>query len=185
MIKKIAVKVFSILKLMKYKLLFNKKINIKNLLKVRLGKNSKLIFENNKSNIVLGENISCRENVFFRMISGELIIGNNVFFNNFASINCSKKIQIGNDCLFGENVKIYDHDHIFNMKIPICKQGFKCKDIKIGNNVWIGSNCIILKGVNIGDNVVIGAGTVVRNDIPKDTIFYTDNIIIKEKIKYK
>ena len=44
------------------------------------------------------------------------------------------------------------------------------KPIKIGNNVWIGGNVIVLPGVNIGDNVVIGAGSVVTKDIPANCV---------------
>lgn len=40
----------------------------------------------------------------------------------------------------------------------ILRQG----EIKIGNNVFIGSNCTILYDVNIGDNVIIGAGSLVK-----------------------
>lgn len=42
--------------------------------------------------------------------------------------------------------------------------------IKIGDNVFIGNNAIILPGVTIGDNVVIGAGAVVSRDIPSNSV---------------
>ncbi len=42
--------------------------------------------------------------------------------------------------------------------------------IIIGNNVWIGSNCVILKNVKIEDNSVIGAGTVVSNNVSKNEV---------------
>jgi galactoside O-acetyltransferase len=42
--------------------------------------------------------------------------------------------------------------------------------IKIGDNAWIGINCIILKGVTIGEGAIIGAGSVVTRDIPAWTI---------------
>ena len=44
------------------------------------------------------------------------------------------------------------------------------KKIKVGNNVWIGGNVIVLPGVTIGDNVVIGAGSVVNKDIPSNVV---------------
>lgn len=44
------------------------------------------------------------------------------------------------------------------------------KPIKIGNNVWIGGNVIVLLGVTIGDNVTIGAGSIVNKDIPSNSI---------------
>jgi galactoside O-acetyltransferase len=42
--------------------------------------------------------------------------------------------------------------------------------VRIGNNVWIGSNAVILPGITIGDNSVIGAGSVVTHDIPENVI---------------
>ena len=44
------------------------------------------------------------------------------------------------------------------------------KSIKVGNNVWIGGNVVVVPGVTIGDNVVIGAGSVVIKDIPSNSV---------------
>lgn len=44
------------------------------------------------------------------------------------------------------------------------------KPIKIGNNVWIGSNSTVLQGINIGDWAVVGAGSVVTRDVESYTI---------------
>lgn len=46
----------------------------------------------------------------------------------------------------------------------------KAAPITIGRNAFIGTRCIILKGVTIGENAVIGAGSVVTSDIPANTI---------------
>lgn len=47
--------------------------------------------------------------------TGSLNILGKCFFNNSCTINVMSKITIGNNCLFGENVKLYDHNHIFNI----------------------------------------------------------------------
>ncbi|MCH4017747.1 MAG: hypothetical protein LKE74_04740 [Prevotella sp.] len=47
---------------------------------------------------------------------------------------------------------------------------FKKQPIVIGNDVWLGANCLILKGVTIGARTIIGAGSVVTKDIPADCI---------------
>ena len=44
------------------------------------------------------------------------------------------------------------------------------KKIKIGNNVWIGSDCTILQGITIGNGAIIGAGSVVTKDVPEKSI---------------
>lgn len=134
---------------------------------------------------IKSENFEIRlgKNVYFRGHSsvtirnkGKINVGNNVFFNKYISINCHAAVSIGNDCLFGENVKIYDHNHKFRDKTkPIADQGYTYGVISIGNNCWIASNVVILKGVNIGDNVVIGANCVVATNIPADTIVKSNN----------
>lgn len=103
--------------------------------------------------------------------NGLLFIGNNNFFNNDCSITCSGKIKIGDNNLFGENVKLYDHNHVFKEKnVPINDQGFKIGEITIGNNCWFGSNCVILNNVTIGDNVIVGANTLVYKSIPSNSL---------------
>lgn len=98
-------------------------------------------------------------------------LGKGVFLNNDCSINCRQEVRIGNDCLFGEGVRIYDHNHRFrDPSRSIASQGFKCAPVVIGSNTWIGSDVVILKGVTIGSNVVIGAGCVIDSDIPPKTI---------------
>ncbi len=102
---------------------------------------------------------------------GELTIGENTFFNNFCSINCLGIIRIGNNTLFGEGIKIYDHNHVFNKRDTLIEnQGFSIGSVIIGNNCWIGSNAIILNNVQIGDNAVIGAGCIVTKSVPANTI---------------
>jgi acetyltransferase-like isoleucine patch superfamily enzyme len=102
---------------------------------------------------------------------GKLVIGDNLVMNNFSSINVMGRIEIGNDCLFGEGVRLYDHNHqIGNKELPTNQQGFKIGTIKIGNNVWLGSNVIVLKDVIIGDNVVVGANCLIHKDIPANSI---------------
>lgn len=103
--------------------------------------------------------------------SGALKIGKNCFFNRGCSLTSLGKIEIGNDCIFGEDVKIYDHNHHKpNANNLIRTQGYDVGSVRIGNNVWIGSNCLILSNVEIGDNVIIGAGSIITKSVEKNTI---------------
>ena len=122
--------------------------------------------------INIGRKVGYRNNVrFYLERDAELVIGDRCFFNNDCSINVQKRVEIGENTLFGEGVKLYDHNHIFAEKDkPIFRQGFRIGEIHIGANCWICSNCVILKGVHIGDNCVIGAGCIISEDVPDNTI---------------
>lgn len=137
--------------------------------------------------LCLGKRITWRRR-FNVMISenATITIGDDCFFNNDCSINALSKITIGNGCIFGENVKIYDHNHEFkDVDIPLKKQGYSVGDVFIGNNCWIGSNVLILKGAVIGDNSVIAAGTIIDSNIEKETVVKLKKKYILEKIRRK
>ncbi|WHF36686.1 acyltransferase [Aeromonas salmonicida] len=119
----------------------------------------------------IGAKLRVRYGVVFNVSSGKLKIGDGCFFNNYCSINCHHEIIIGDNVLFGESVKVYDHDHIFSADYGVDKNQFKTSKVEIGNNVWLGSNAIILKGVSIGDNAVIAAGSVVTKNVPASHVF--------------
>jgi acetyltransferase-like isoleucine patch superfamily enzyme len=131
-----------------------------------------LYFDNSSSKLIFNEGIGIRGkcSLLFNT-NGVITIGANTFFNNNCSINCLEEINIGNDCLFGESVKLYDHNHDFrNKKLNIKDQGYKRGKIIIGNNCWIGSNSIILNNVTIGDNVIIGANNLIYKSVPSNSI---------------
>ena len=78
-------------------------------------------------------------------------------------------VHIGDYCMIGPNTLITTVGH------PLRASGRRkhlaqAKPINIGNDVWIGGNCVILPGVNIGNNVVIAAGAVVTKDVPDNTL---------------
>lgn len=111
---------------------------------------------------------------------GVVSIGGGTFFNDDCSIACLERVTIGEKCLFGEGVKIYDHNHVFNREgVATIDAGFTTAPVEIGDNVWIGSNSIVLKGVHIGSNSVIGAGCIVKEDVPADSLLSNDGTITK------
>ncbi len=135
-------------------------------------------------NLIYGGSIKFGKNVTFRKRFNLAIdkcakvkIGDNCFFNNDCSINAQSSIEIGENSIFGENVKIYDHNHVFKSGgVPISEQGYKVDKVVIGSNCWICSNVVILKGVTIGDDCVIGAGCIIKEDVPPKSI-------VKKKIE--
>jgi maltose O-acetyltransferase len=96
--------------------------------------------------------------------------GKNNYFNNNCKIEANTKIEFGNDNLIGVNCSFLDNDG-HHLSIDKRKSGAPVSiPIKIGNNVFIGDNVTILKGVSIGDNSVIGNGSLVTKSIPSNVI---------------
>lgn len=101
---------------------------------------------------------------------GQVRIGDGCFFNNYCTVASICSVEIGHHTIFGENVKIYDHNHRFSdPSLPIKRQGYTSAPVKIGNHCWIASNVVILKGVTIGDHCVVGAGCIVYRDVSPGT----------------
>lgn len=117
--------------------------------------------------------------------NGKVEIGAGTFFNNYCAINCHHEVKIGKDNLFGENVKIYDHNHVFNDKSKDIKVSYKDGAVKIGDRNWFGSNVLILSKSSVGDNNVVGGGVVVNSEIGSGLLIKTENKLVTEKIKYK
>lgn len=126
--------------------------------------------------LLIGKKVTWRRNFsVMKASTAKIEIGDNCFFNNDCSIAANNFVKIGNGVLFGENVKIYDHNHRFNRNVPIKKQGFSNGQVSIGDDCWIGSNAVILKGAHISNHCVIGAGCIVDEYIPEWTIVKANN----------
>lgn len=92
-----------------------------------------------------------------------LQVGERVSFGG-VFITLSAPIEIGNDVMIATGVKILTSTHNYNNN-PMWKHRVD-RPIKIGSNVWIGANAIILPGIKIGDYAVVGAGAVVTKHVP-------------------
>ena len=158
--------------------------NAKYIKKIKLGKNCKfngktiLVLKKDGGLVKIGENcrfVSDADNINLIGINRPCIIsthsstarieiGNNCGFSGTV-IGAYNSIKIGNNFKGGANTFITDFDWH-----PEDLRSGQPKVVNIGNNVWLGLNAIILKGVTIGDNIVIGANSVVTKDIPANTI---------------
>lgn len=104
---------------------------------------------------------------FYTDCGKNIVVGKNVFINACCKFQDQGGIEIGNGVLIGHNVSLLTLNHD---ERPQFRQNIYPKPIKIGDNVWIGSNATILQGVTIGDGAIIGANAVVTKDVPKNTI---------------
>ena len=102
------------------------------------------------------------------------------------TIYAREGITIGERCVIGGNVKILDND--FHPVDPALRISNPCENygkapIVIGNNVFVGCNSLILKGVTIGENSVIGAGSVVCNSVPANCVVAGNPARIVKRLK--
>jgi acetyltransferase-like isoleucine patch superfamily enzyme len=111
---------------------------------------------------------------------GQILIGNNVGLNG-TTIVSKLKVSIGNNSMIGPNTIIVDHDShsIWPPTSRWNKQGV-ASEIIIENDVWIGMNCIILKGVKVGNGSVVAAGSIVLKDVEPNSL-YAGNPAVKIK----
>lgn len=116
-------------------------------------------------------------------------IGRHTSFNRNCSVNALRLIKIGDYVMFGENVKLYDHNHAYQVQDDMCHPGiYKYKgytygSIIIEDNVWIGSNVTILKNVTIGKNSVIGANCLLYKSIPEGSLVKSNVAFTLEPIR--
>jgi acetyltransferase-like isoleucine patch superfamily enzyme len=145
--------------------------------------------------VVIGEHVSCYAGCSFSVgDGGQCTIGNFTLLNG-ALIMAEEKIEIGSYCLVSWNVGIADSDfhplepaqRLIDARAlaPYLKDRperpiLKTDPVKICDNVWIGMNAVILKGVTIGENSVVAAGSVVTKSVePNCVVAGNPAVIVK------
>ena len=158
---------------------------------IQYGKNLKLygvplILKDKMSQICLGDQVTINSGILSNLLGlyqrthlvarhgGKITIGNHVGMSG-VTIYAWKDISVGDYTQIGANTKIVDTD--FHPLDPLARQNNDIKTVKtapvyIGKNVFIGMNCIILKGSYIPDNCVVGGGSVVCGK------FSTNSVIV-------
>ena len=100
-----------------------------------------------------------------------IVIGDNVSLNG-TTITSRNHVFIGDNTQIGPNTIIMDNDGhpVWPPEDRWAKKG-PSAPIIIQNDVWIGMNCIILKGLTIGHGSVIAAGSIVIKDVESNSIY--------------
>ena len=114
----------------------------------------------------------------------QLILGSG-FINKGTRIRVERKVTIGRRATISWDCYISDSDQhsIFDESGERINEP---RPVVIGDNVWIGQGCAIMKGVTIGDGAIIAAHSVVTKDVPANTIAAgTPAKVIKENISWK
>ncbi len=147
--------------------------------------------------VVLGNHVSIYAGCSFSVgPNGHCTVGDFTLLNG-ALIMTEERIEIGSHCLISWNVGMADSDfHPLapaqrlidaHALAPFLKDRpprpkLKTAPVIIGNNVWIGMNATILKGVTIGDNSVVAAGSVVTKSVPANVVVAGNPAVVIKKL---
>lgn len=144
--------------------------------------------QQNREIIKIGKECNLRCEIIIMKHGGKLEIGDHCFIGAESKLWSGKSISIGNRVLISHNVNIHDNiSHSLDSKerhldyLHIFSKGLqefndlREENIVIEDDVWIGFNCTIFKGVKIGKGSIIGACTVITKDVPPYSIVINEN----------
>jgi acetyltransferase-like isoleucine patch superfamily enzyme len=106
-----------------------------------------------------------------RAHEGVVSIGAKTVMGQECTISAYQHVSIGRECVIADRVMLIDFDHgVVEVDRPVRLQGIYKRDVRVGNNVWIGYGACILRGVTVGDNAIIGTSAVVTRDVPANAV---------------
>lgn len=130
----------------------------------------------NLRNLQLDDNVHLGKNGWFYIPlhnrTARIHVGVGTAIGDQFTISCNESIRIGKNCLMSYRVSILDHDHITGLGVnPVTSGITKGEAVEIGDNTFVGTGVVIMRGVKIGKNCVINANSVVMRS-------FEDNCII-------
>lgn len=128
----------------------------------------------------------CTNNIYIQGDGNTVEIGDNVIFDQNVSIVLAEgtKVSIGSGCRLANGVRIRTSDQHFIYEKDGTRINY-AKNVQIGNHVWLGASCVVMKGVNIGNGTVVGMNSMVTKNIPPNSIAVgTPARVIKSNIHW-
>ncbi len=135
--------------------------------------------------ITIGQHVSCYAGCSFSLGADATVKIGDFTLLNGALVMAEERIEIGSHCLISWNVGLADSDfHPLSpaqrlidahalapyLKDRPPRPKLRTAPVIISDNVWIGMNAIILKGVTVGENSVVAAGAVVTKTVPANVV---------------
>lgn len=101
--------------------------------------------------------------------NGHIEMGAHCTINAYAVVAGS--VSMGDGVRIASHASLYGFNHGYaSVEQPIYRQPHTSLGIRIGDDVWIGANAVVLDGVRIGSHAIIAAGAVVTKDVPEYAI---------------
>jgi acetyltransferase-like isoleucine patch superfamily enzyme len=156
------------------------KFSVKGKGRVEIGDYCVFVSFENHSNQIITRNPSAKITIgrcgFFNSTTlsvegeGKIDIGDNAYFNNPSIKATDSSITFKEQCIVSDATLVDTDFHSLTINRRNPEVQAKTKPIYVEENVWIGSQSMVLKGVTIGKNSVIGAGTIVRQSVPANVV---------------
>lgn len=126
--------------------------------------------------VTIGNHCTFEKNISFKYDGiwskgPAIVIKDHVFIGASCEFNINCNIIIDSYCNIAAGCRFVDHDHGIKIGIPIGIQPSVKAEIVLEQDVWLGCNVIVLKGVRIGKGAIVGAGAVVTKTIPAEEIW--------------
>ncbi|GEP65545.1 hypothetical protein CBE01nite_33130 [Clostridium beijerinckii] len=173
----------SLVRLLRIKLIYGKKIEF-NLFQgkpVYIGKNCRFIIIG-CGKIIMHNDVYFDDYCTVLADNGRIVIRKDTYFNTFSRLISKGEITIGQGCMFGSNVSVYDHDHDISLGVKESCEKYSVKPVRIGEYVWCGTNVVVTKGITIGCNCVIGANSVVTKNLKSNALYVGNPTVYKKSI---
>lgn len=118
----------------------------------------------------IGSGVYLSRGCLLQVNEGALLsVGSGVYLNENVRIIVQEKVIIGSETLFGPNVCVYDHDHVFDSEGVHAE--LRSAPVSIGERCWIGANALVTRGSTLSDRVCVGGGAVVVQSLDNPGVY--------------
>jgi acetyltransferase-like isoleucine patch superfamily enzyme len=123
------------------------------------------------SRFEIGEGVEFRRGIRIELEPGAHVrIGAHTRFTYYVLVQCGRRIEIGERCMFGQSTMVVDGNHRFrDLDTPMLEQGYDYSPVILEDDVTITTKCTIV-GCRIGTRTFVGANSVVSRDLPAYTV---------------
>jgi acetyltransferase-like isoleucine patch superfamily enzyme len=156
-------------------------------------------FQNDRAKISIGQGTVVKGELLVFANGGEIRIGNHCYVGENSRLWSAEVLTVGDRVLISHNVNICDtnshemdaglrassYQNMLKHGHPKEKGEIRTQPVTIGNDVWIGFNSIILKGVTIGEGAIISAGSLVISDVPPFSIVSGNPAVVIKQLDKK
>ena len=121
--------------------------------------------------ITIGDGVFLGKNTILNCKNGDIVLDDNVNIGFNCQIFSASSVKIGKNALIAAYCYFIGGTHTFSStEVSPLEQERQSVGIKLGNNIWLGSNVQVLDGVTIGNDCIIGTSAVVNSDIANYSI---------------